>query len=79
MFDLFSAWVSWLNISVLLAALALGLFNASKDDIARRMAYVYAVISICVLVLSSSHLVIQLLIVSISRSMATPYTNIASL
>ncbi|KIJ98173.1 hypothetical protein K443DRAFT_680965 [Laccaria amethystina LaAM-08-1] len=43
-------WVSWLNISVLLAALALGLFNASKDDIARRMAYVYAVISICVLI-----------------------------
>jgi len=79
MFDLFSAWVSWLNISVLLAALALGLFNASKDDIARRMAYVYAVISMCVLVRSSSHLVFQHLIVSISRSMATPYTNIASL
>jgi len=43
-------WVSWLSISVLLATLALGLFNASKDDIARKFAYVYAFISICVLV-----------------------------
>jgi len=45
-----AAWVSWLNISVLLATLSLGLFNASKDVIARRFAYVYAVISVCVLV-----------------------------
>jgi hypothetical protein len=37
-------------MSVLLAALSLGLFNASKDDIARQFAYVYAFISICVLV-----------------------------
>ena len=36
-------------MSVLLAALSLGLFNASKDDIARNFAYVYAFISICVL------------------------------
>ncbi|KAJ3508260.1 hypothetical protein NLJ89_g5851 [Agrocybe chaxingu] len=43
-------WIAWLNISILLAALALGLFNASKDDIARQFAYVYAFISICVLV-----------------------------
>ncbi|KAF9533925.1 hypothetical protein CPB83DRAFT_844777 [Crepidotus variabilis] len=43
-------WVSWLNISILLATLALGLFNASKDEVARRFAYVYAFISVCVLV-----------------------------
>ncbi|KAF8910590.1 hypothetical protein CPB84DRAFT_1764084 [Gymnopilus junonius] len=43
-------WVSWLNISVLLAAFSLGLFNASKDDIARNFAYTYAIISVCVLV-----------------------------
>jgi len=49
-FNFMAAWVSWLNISVLLATLSLGLFNASKDDIARRFAYVYAVISVCVLV-----------------------------
>lgn len=33
-----------------MSALSLGLFNTSKDEIARRFAYVYAVISICVLV-----------------------------
>ncbi|KAF4613537.1 hypothetical protein D9613_007507 [Agrocybe pediades] len=42
-------WISWLSISVLLGALALGLFNASKDDIARTFAYVYAFISVCVM------------------------------
>lgn len=44
------AWVSWLNISILLATLALGLFNASKDDIAQTFAFVYALISVCTLV-----------------------------
>ncbi|KAH9481259.1 Vacuolar transporter chaperone 1 [Psilocybe cubensis] len=43
-------WISWLGISVLMAALSLGLFNASKDDIARRFAYFYAFVSVCVLV-----------------------------
>ncbi|KDR76109.1 hypothetical protein GALMADRAFT_461435 [Galerina marginata CBS 339.88] len=43
-------WISWLSNSVLIAALSLGLFNASKDDIARTFAYVYAVISVCVLI-----------------------------
>lgn len=46
----FSAWISWLSISVLMGALSLGLFNASKDEVARRFAYVYAAISIVVLV-----------------------------
>ncbi|KAF9037683.1 hypothetical protein BJ165DRAFT_1416904 [Panaeolus papilionaceus] len=43
-------WVSWLNISILLATLALGLFNASKDDIAQTFAFVYALISVCTLI-----------------------------
>jgi len=43
-------WVSWLNVSILLATLSLGLFNASKDDIARRFAYVYAFISVAILI-----------------------------
>jgi hypothetical protein len=45
-----SAWISWLNVSILLATLSIGLFNASKDDIARRFAYVYAFISVAILV-----------------------------
>ena len=44
------AWISWLNVSILLATLSLGLFNASKDDIARKFAYVYAFISVAILV-----------------------------
>jgi uncharacterized membrane protein YidH (DUF202 family) len=43
-------WVSWLNISILLATLSLGLFNASKDDIARKFSYVYAFISVATLI-----------------------------
>ncbi|KAG2154019.1 hypothetical protein DEU56DRAFT_907479 [Suillus clintonianus] len=43
-------WISWLNLAVLLGTLALALFNASKDVVARRFAYTYALISIAVLV-----------------------------
>ncbi|KAG1870773.1 hypothetical protein DFJ58DRAFT_24300 [Suillus subalutaceus] len=43
-------WISWLNLAVLLGTLALALFNASKDVVARRFAYAYASISIGVLV-----------------------------
>ncbi|KAG2076492.1 hypothetical protein BDR04DRAFT_1089611 [Suillus decipiens] len=43
-------WISWLNLAVLLGTLALALFNASKDVVARRFAYTYAFISIGVLV-----------------------------
>jgi len=43
-------WISWLNVSILLATLSLGLFNASKDDIARKFAYVYAFISVAILI-----------------------------
>jgi hypothetical protein len=45
-----TAWVSWLNISILLGTLALALFNASKDQIATNFAIFYAVVSIAVLV-----------------------------
>ena len=44
------AWVSWLNISILLGTLALALFNASRDKIATNFAIFYAVVSIAVLV-----------------------------
>jgi len=42
-------WVSYLNMSVLIGALAVALFNASKDSIARNFAYLYAVISVGIL------------------------------
>ena len=46
-----SAWLSWLNISVLVGTLALALFNASEDNqVARTFAYTYAVISVGILV-----------------------------
>ncbi|KAI9460751.1 hypothetical protein F5148DRAFT_1276731 [Russula earlei] len=43
-------WVSYLNMSVLIGTLAIALFNASRDNIARNFAYVYAVISVGILV-----------------------------
>jgi len=43
-------WVSYLNMSVLIGTLAVALYNASKDPIARNFAYVYAIISIGILV-----------------------------
>ncbi|EEB95114.1 hypothetical protein MPER_05970, partial [Moniliophthora perniciosa FA553] len=43
-------WIAWLNLSVLLGTLSLALFNASKDVIARRFAYIYAVISVGALI-----------------------------
>lgn len=45
------AWISWLNVSVLVGTLALALYNSSKDnEVARMFAYTYAVISVGVLV-----------------------------
>ncbi|KAJ8464061.1 hypothetical protein ONZ45_g17371 [Pleurotus djamor] len=43
-------WVGWLDISIMIGTLALALFNASKDQIARNFAYAYALISIGVLI-----------------------------
>lgn len=44
------AWISWLNLSILLGTLAIALFNSSRDVVARNFAYVYALISIGILV-----------------------------
>lgn len=44
------AWISYLNTGVLIGALALALFNASKDDVARNFAYFYALMSVIVIV-----------------------------
>ncbi|CAG8632833.1 14577_t:CDS:2 [Acaulospora colombiana] len=49
MYRMFSAWISYLNIALLLAMLALTLFNASPDEISKKFAYTYALISIGVL------------------------------
>lgn len=43
-------WISYLNIALLLAMLALTLFNASPDEISKKFAYIYALISIGVLI-----------------------------
>ncbi|KAI0360188.1 hypothetical protein OH77DRAFT_1517713 [Trametes cingulata] len=43
-------WIAYLQTSVLIGTLALALFNASKDDIARNFAYAYAALSVAVLV-----------------------------
>ncbi|KAG6334487.1 hypothetical protein ID866_4598 [Astraeus odoratus] len=43
-------WISWLNTAVLLGTLALALFNASKEAVARNFAYAYAAISVGVVV-----------------------------
>jgi hypothetical protein len=47
---LFPAWVSYLNIGVLIGTFALALFNASKDDVARNFAYFYAAVSVGIVV-----------------------------
>ncbi|KAF9001601.1 hypothetical protein BDQ17DRAFT_1244318 [Cyathus striatus] len=43
-------WVSWLNMSILLAMLSLALFNSSKDSIATAFGITYALISVCILI-----------------------------
>jgi len=43
-------WISYLNISLLLGALSLALFNASNDSVARNFAITYAIISVGVIV-----------------------------
>lgn len=45
-----SAWVSYLNIGVLIGTLALALFNASKDNVAKNFAYFYAAVSVGIIV-----------------------------
>ncbi|KAI0749717.1 hypothetical protein C8Q80DRAFT_1163592 [Daedaleopsis nitida] len=43
-------WIAYLQTGVLIGTLALALFNASKDEVARNFAYAYAALSIAVLV-----------------------------
>ena len=50
----FLAWVSYLNMAILIGTLSVALFNASKDPIARKFAYVYSAISVGILVRTSS-------------------------
>jgi len=51
-----TAWISWLSNAVILASFSVALFNASKDEIAKRFAYVYALISVGVLVIKKCFL-----------------------
>jgi hypothetical protein len=44
------AWISYLNVALLIGTLAIALFNASKDEVARNFAFIYAIISVGVLV-----------------------------
>ena len=50
LFRIIAAWISYLQTAVLIGTLALALFNASKDQIARNFAYAYAILSIAVTV-----------------------------
>lgn len=44
------AWLAYLNMGVLLGTLALALFNASEDTVARNFGIFYAAVSVGVLV-----------------------------
>ncbi|THH00373.1 hypothetical protein EW026_g2142 [Hermanssonia centrifuga] len=74
-------WVSYLNIAVLIGTLSLALFNASKDQIARNFAYIYAAISVGVLVRDSStsrpSVFILMFVVISLRFMDTRFTSVA--
>jgi hypothetical protein len=50
------AWLAWLNNAIIIATMAVALFNASKDQVARNFAYFYALVSVGVLVRFSSFL-----------------------
>ncbi|THH15347.1 hypothetical protein EW146_g5129 [Bondarzewia mesenterica] len=43
-------WISYLSMSILIGTLAVALFNASKDQIARNFAYTYAAISVGIMI-----------------------------
>ncbi len=81
LFLCYPAWVSYLNIAVLIGTLSLALFNASKDQIARNFAYIYAAISVGVLVRDSStsrpSVFILMFVVISLRFMDTRFTSVA--
>jgi uncharacterized membrane protein YidH (DUF202 family) len=68
-------WVSYLNVAILIGTLALALFNASKDPIARAFAYVYAAISVGITVYG--YLVYQHRITLIRRRDPSDYVQVA--
>jgi uncharacterized membrane protein YidH (DUF202 family) len=43
-------WISWLSNGILLATLSVALFNASKDEVGKRFAYTYALISVGIVI-----------------------------
>jgi len=43
-------WVSYLNLSILLGTLSMALFNASRDSVSRFFGYIYALISMAILI-----------------------------
>ncbi|KAF8558194.1 hypothetical protein OG21DRAFT_1433939 [Imleria badia] len=43
-------WLSWLTAAILIGTFAVALFNASRDPIARAFAYVYAALSVGVVI-----------------------------
>ncbi|OSX57630.1 hypothetical protein POSPLADRAFT_1174167 [Postia placenta MAD-698-R-SB12] len=67
-------WIAYLNTSVLVGTLALALFNASKDQIARNFAYAYALISVAILVYG--YAVYQHRITLIQRRDPRPFVEI---
>ncbi|KAI0280256.1 hypothetical protein BGY98DRAFT_914883 [Russula aff. rugulosa BPL654] len=68
-------WVAYINMSVLIGTLAVALFNATKDPIARKMAYLYALISIGILVYA--YALYQHRITMIRRRDPGPFDQIA--
>lgn len=74
----YPAWISYLQTSVLTGTLALALFNASKDEVARNFAYAYAVFSIAVLVSVTVLEISTLLFTESSRCMAIQSTSTVS-
>ena len=72
------AWVSYLNMSILIGTLAVALFNASKDPIARNFAYVYALISIGILVRIRSVRILPSSLLSLKYP-SLPFTSIVLL
>ena len=73
------AWISYLNISLLLGTMAITLFNASRDPIATRFAYTYAAISIGILVSTRLHPPRSSRTHMRRRCMAIYFSNVGSL
>ena len=70
------AWISYLNIALLLGMLAITLFNATSDPISTRFAYTYAAISIVVLVSTNAFGTFVGSSLVAGRYTATCYTNV---